>query len=85
MICSRIWIAVVSCDLPDMRDVHMLEIFSQLKLSMKTDLHYLFHIEEFLRSKNTQSPWLFRVREDGKFKMIQGTNTGSTNWSVERL
>lgn len=58
----------------------MLEIFHQLKLHPQTELHYMFHIEEFLRAKNPQSPWLFRVREDGKVAL----DLGNKYWINER-
>src|SRR3990167_9248877 len=68
-----------------MRDVHLVEIFRQLHLNQQTELHYMFHIEEFLRLKNPNSDWKFRVREDGMFVLTQASSTGSTKRRDEQL
>ena len=49
-----------------MRDVHFLELAKQAGVDLKTDVHLLFAIEEFVRQKEKhKDPWSFRVKADG--------------------
>lgn len=49
-----------------MRDIHLIELAKQLKLDLKTQIHLLYSIEEFVRDREGEKdPWQFRIKEDG--------------------
>lgn len=49
-----------------MRDIHLIELAKQLRLDLKTQIHLLYSIEEFVRDRESEKdPWQFRVKEDG--------------------
>lgn len=46
--------------------MHFLEIMKQLDIDPKRDLYLLYPIQEFVRDKENDNPWEFRIKPDGK-------------------
>lgn len=43
-----------------------MEIMKQLEIDPKRDIYLLFPIQEFVRDKENDNPWEFRIKPDGK-------------------
>ena len=50
----------------DVSDSHMVELMRQLKLNIKSDIHLLFPIEEFVRDKEKLGKWTYRIKPNGQ-------------------
>ena len=49
----------------NIRDIHMIQLMKQLGLNPHKDIHLLMVIEDFVKEKEKESDWVFRIKPNG--------------------